>query len=84
MAQKTKYLSYVEETRKHHKIIDQEAKKSSRKAISASHEKSIPITYLEGENIIREEATGEKTTVARIENNRRKVKVGGKEEISHK
>lgn len=46
-----KYLTYIEETRKYHSLIDEIAKESSEKAISVSHEKNVPVTYLEGEKL---------------------------------
>ena len=47
----TKYLTYIEETRKHHKLIDEVAKESSEQAILISRERKVPVTYLEGEEI---------------------------------
>ncbi len=84
MAKKAKYLSYIEDTRKHHSVIDQVAKESSAKAISSSLDESIPVTYLDGEDIIQVDATGAKTTLGRVENNRRKVLVGTKTKLSKK
>ena len=46
---RTKYLSYIEEHRKHHSVIGEVAKKSSKKAIADSHKESVPVTYLDGE-----------------------------------
>lgn len=84
MANKTKYLSYLEETRKHHSIIDKVAKSSTKKAIAASHKKSVPITYMEGEEILKVGPKGKKTVVGVVKNNRRKVSIGGKTTISKK
>ena len=50
---KTKYLSYIEEHRKHHSIIDEEAKISSLNAVNEAHDQSIRVTYLQGETIVR-------------------------------
>lgn len=80
----TKYLTYIEETRKHHKLIDEVAKESSEQAILISRERKVPVTYLEGEEIIRVKPSGEKETIGRIENNRRKVTVGAKTTLSKK
>jgi len=60
MASKTKYLTYLEETRKHHSIIEKVAKSSTKKAIAASHKKSVPVTYMEGEEIIKVSHKGKK------------------------
>ena len=84
MANRTKYLSYLEETRKHHSIIDKVAKSSTKKAIVASHKKSIPVTYMEGEEILKVGPEGKKTVVGVVKNNRRKVSVSGKTKISKK
>ena len=81
---RTKYLSYIEEHRKHHSMINDVAKKSSEKAISESHSKSVAVTYLEGENIVQVDAKGNRSTVGKIENNRRKVKIGDKDTLSKK
>lgn len=80
-AKKTKYLSYIEETRRHHKIIEKVAEKSVKKAISNSLDEDIPITYLEGDKIIQENSQGEKVILGSVENNIRKVKVGATSEL---
>ncbi len=84
MATKKKYLSYIEETRKHHSEIQKIAKTSTRKAIAASHSKSVPVTFMEGEDIVKVGPKGKKEIVGKVKNNRRKVKVGAKTKLSKK
>lgn len=84
MATKKKYLTYLEDTRKHHLEIEKVAKSSTKKAIAASHRKSVPVTFMEGEKIIKVGPKGRKSVVGTVKNNRRKVKVGAKSRISKK
>lgn len=84
MATKKKYLTYLEDTRKHHLVIEKVAKSSTKKAIAASHRKSVPVTFMEGEKIVKVGPKGKKSIVGTIKNNRRKVKVGDKTTISKK
>ena len=84
MANKKKYLTYLEETRKHHSEIEKVAKTSTRKAIAASHEKSVAVTFMEGEKIVKVGPKGKKSVVGTVKNNRRKVKVGDKTKLSKK
>lgn len=84
MATKKKYLTYLEETKKHHSVIEAVAKSSTKKAIAASHKESVPVTFLEGKMIVKVGPKGKKTVVGTIKNNRRKVKVGAKTTISKK
>lgn len=83
-AKKTKYLSYLEETPKHHAKIGAVATESSTKAIAASLAKSVPVTYLEGETIVKVGRNGKKSVVGKVENNRRKVARGAKATLSKK
>lgn len=84
MAAKKKYLTYLEDTRKHHPLIEKVAQTSAKKAIAASLSKSIPVTYMEGENIVNVGPKGKKSIVGTVKNNRRKVKVGAKTKLSKK
>lgn len=84
MATKKKYLTYLEETRKHHLVIEGVAKSSTRKAIAASHRESVPVTFMEGDKIVKVGPNGKKSIVGTVNNNRRKVKVGAKTRISKK
>lgn len=77
----TKYLSYIEDTRKQHNILLNAAKRSAKKAIEDSHHKSVPVTYLEGNDIITVTKNGKKTIIASLENHRRKVDVGAKSKL---
>ena len=60
------------------------AKNSTKKAIAASHKKSVPVTFMEGEEIIKEGPRGKRSVVGTVKNNRRKVEVGAKTKISKK
>lgn len=82
--ERTKYLSYIEETKKHHSILGKVAKISSRKAIRKNKKNSVAITILEGEEIIKIDAQGNRTVIGKIENNRRKVKIGDTEAFQKK
>jgi len=84
MAKRKKYLSYIEETKKHHPELRKVAKSSTAKAIKKSHAKSVPVTYMEGEEILRVSAKGKKSVVGKVKNDRRKVKVGDKTRISNR
>ncbi len=84
MAKKIKYLSYIEDTKKHHTLIEKEAKIAVKKAIADAHKKKIPVTYMEGEQIIKEQANGKKEVIGKVRNDRRKVTVGEKTTISKK
>ncbi len=79
---KTKYLTYIEDTRIHHSKIDEVAKKSAEEAILISQEQDVSVTYLEGVRIVQVAPNGQETTIGRVENNRRQVEIGGKAKIS--
>jgi len=84
MATKKKYLTYLEEHRKHHSVIEKVAESSTKKAIADSHKKSVPVTFMEGEKIVKVGPKGNKSVVGTVKNNRRKVKVGDKTRLSKK
>ena len=73
---RTKYLSYIEETQKYHSLLGEVAKISSIKAIAKSKRHSVDITILEGEDIVKLDAKGNREIIGKIENNRKRVKVG--------
>lgn len=75
---KTKYLTYIEDTPKHHHLIKDIAKKSGKKAISKSKSNDIAVTFLEGSNIVRENSNGTTTIIEKVGITQRKVKVGSK------
>ena len=80
MKKKTEYLTYIEDTRKQHDKIQDVATKASKKALRKARKEAVSVTYLVGEEIIKEEPTGEKEVVGTYENNRRKVTVGSKQD----
>ena len=81
MPQKIKYLSYIEETKKHHPILEKEAKSSIKRAIIKSHKRSVAVTYMEGYEIVKVGPKGEKSVIGTVKNNIRKVKVGEKTKL---
>lgn len=76
------YLSYVEETKKHHALIGRIVRRSGPKAIKDSYANSVEVTYLEGENIVKVSKSGKKSVLGTVTNNRRKVTVGETTELS--
>ena len=81
MTKKVASIAYVEDTQKHHGIIARAAKSATSKAVKKARAASLPITYLEGKQIIKESSSGRKKILGTVEN-RRKVKVGSKATIS--
>lgn len=75
-SEKTKYLSYIEETKKYHGLLGEVAKLSSKRAIAKSKENSISITFLDGDEIIKLDVEGNRTVIGKVDNNRKKVKIG--------
>ena len=84
MAAKKKYLTYLEDTRKHHNELEKVAQTSALEAISASYRKSIPVTFMDGEKIVKVGPKGKRSIVGMVKNNRRKVKIGAKTKLSKK
>ncbi|MEO1053840.1 MAG: hypothetical protein AAFX87_24595 [Bacteroidota bacterium] len=76
MSKKTKYLTYIEETKKHHSHLAKVAKNSVKKAIRKSKENDVTVTYLEGNAIVSEKPNGETSIIEHIQVAPRKVKVG--------
>ncbi len=83
-SERTKYLSYIEETKKHHSMLGEVAKLSSSLAIKKNRKNSVAITFLEGEEIIKIDAEGNRIVLGSIEMNRRKVKIGETEKFQKK
>lgn len=75
------YLSYIEETKKHHPKLNNVARVAAKEAIQKARNQSIPITYLAGEEIIKESAEG-REVIGKHANHRRKVKIGSKSTLS--
>ena len=63
MATKKKYLTYLEDTRKHHLEIEKVAKSSAKKAIAESHRNSVPVTFMEGETIVKVSQNGKNVEI---------------------
>jgi|WetSurMetagenome_2_1015567.scaffolds.fasta_scaffold179028_1 hypothetical protein len=81
MTKKVKYISYVEDTKKHHFLIAEAAKIGTKKAVKKTRQALLAVTYVDGVNIIRESPKGIKKIIGTVGKSR-KVKVGTKEKIS--
>lgn len=75
---RTNYLTYIEETPKHRGKLVKAAQVATSKAIREAKSKNLSITYAEGENIIREDAEGNRNIIGSIEQPRKKVRIGEK------
>jgi len=64
---RTEYLSYIEDTPKHHHKLEKLAQEASRKAIEEAKANNIAITYFDGESIICEQPDGSKEVVGKVE-----------------
>ncbi|MDQ3017652.1 MAG: hypothetical protein M3R25_13160 [Bacteroidota bacterium] len=78
---KIAYISYVEDTKKHHNLIAKSAAKATKKAVKRSRKADIPITYLDGLQIIKELPEGKRIVIGTVQS-RREVKVGSTEKVS--
>ena len=81
MTKKVEYLSYVEDTRKHHSLIAEAAKIGTKKAVKKTRRALLGLTYVEGVNIIQESPKGRKKIIGTVGKSR-KVEVGTRETIS--
>lgn len=79
---KTEYLSYLEDTKKYYSKIEGIASIAVKKAIENAKDKKLDITYLKGEDIIKESPSGKTTIIHTQHIERRKVKVGSKDTLS--
>jgi hypothetical protein len=84
MDTKTKYLSYIEETEKQHKVINSVAKNSGRKAVAQTRSHSIPIVYLNGRNIVLEGDSKNRKIIGKVRRAPRSLKVGTKIKLQKK
>ena len=75
---KTSRLSYIEETPKHYRKLEQVAMKGVSKGIATSKKAGLYITYARGRNIVREYPDGRIETIGRLENKPIKVEQGSK------
>lgn len=81
MTKKAKYLTYIEETKKHHSLIEEIAKKSVKNAIKNTQNKLVDVTYLQGGKIVVEKPNGLITLVQQLPLKQRKVQIGEKTRI---
>lgn len=75
---KTEYLSYLEDTKKYYSKIEG----IDSIAVKNAKDKKLDITYLKGEDIIKESPSGKTTIIHTQHIERRKVKVGSKDTLS--
>lgn len=78
---KTQYLTYIEETPKHHDLLKKIVKRSGESARKKSKSYNVSITYLEGQKIIKQDSEGNKIILKNIEQTPKTVKVGTKIEL---
>jgi len=78
----TPQLDEVEDLATWHDEVANIASRAGHQAVKEAHDNSVPITYLEGTEIIVEDEHGQKTILESIENNRRKVNIGEKDTLS--
>lgn len=65
---RTKTLSYIEETPKHHDELVKVAVRGVRKGIASAKEAGLYITYAKGTEIVREHPDGRIEVIGRLEN----------------
>lgn len=73
---KTEYLTYIEDTTKHHPRLVRVAQKATKLAIEEALENDIPIMYIRDGQIVREYPDGTIEIVGEVEGNRRIVVKG--------
>ncbi|MCB9232540.1 MAG: hypothetical protein H6581_12795 [Bacteroidia bacterium] len=81
MTPKVKYLSYIEDTPKHHHLLQEIAEKAVQKAIRIAKENNISITYLLDGKIVRESPDGQIEVIGEVEEKPREVKIGEQFEL---
>ncbi len=75
-------LDEVEDSASWHDEVANIASRAGHRAVKEAHDNSVPVTYLEGTEIIIEDEHGQKTVLESTENNRRKVNIGEKSTLS--
>jgi len=75
-------LSILEDREENHKLLAELAKSASIQAIEEAKKLSLDITYLKGNEIIKESSTGKITVIGTKQNKTRKVKIGSTDTLS--
>lgn len=83
MTKRISSIAYIEDTKKHHKLLGELASESTKKAVRLSKKSNISITYLDGNNVVKESPNGKKKFLLKFGFKRRKVKVGEKSTINY-
>ena len=79
---KTSRLSYIEETPKHHKKLEEVARASVRESIASAKEAGLYITYARGTEIVREYPDGKIEVIGNLKYEPLKVEPGKKLTLS--
>ena len=72
---RVKYLTYIEETKKQHKIIKRFAKISASKAVTRAKNKNVALVYKDGDRIVKYK-DGTISTILLLKSKSRTVKRG--------
>lgn len=75
---KTKYLTYIEDTPKHHGLLKDIIIKSGRNAVTKSISNDVPITYLKEGKIVKRSPDGKLRVLRKVDAVSRTVEVGSK------
>ena len=78
---RVKYLTYIEETKKQHKILKRVARASASKAVGKTKDQDVSLVYKEGDKIVRYK-NGTKTTIRVLKHKSRTVKKGTSVKLS--
>ena len=80
--EKKKDLSYLEDNEENHIILAELARKASVQAIAEAKSLGLDITYLRGNEIIKESPTGKITVIGTKQNKTIKVEIGSTDTLS--
>lgn len=78
---RVKYLAYIEETKKQHKIIKRFAKVSASKAVTRIKNKNVALVYKDGDKIVKYK-NGTISTIRVLKSKSRTVKKGTSVKLS--
>lgn len=78
---KTKYLTYIEDTPKHHGLLKDIILESGKIAVTKSISNDVPITYLKEGKIVKRSSDGKLVVLRKVDTVPRNVKVGSKTTI---
>jgi hypothetical protein len=80
--EKIKYLSYIEETPKHFGELSELARTAALRAVRNAKSHNLPVTFAHDGWIVREDPTGNRVKVSRIEKLPKKARPGVKFQLS--